>query len=77
MKSKAVNKSIYDRVAIDNQVSPKQVEEIINFVGGFTRQVIERGVFETVMLPKFGKIKAKAKKVQWDAHSKVMPKLPI
>jgi nucleoid DNA-binding protein len=76
MRRETCNKNLYDITAIQTKNSPKQVEEVIDFLSKFTKGVITKGVFETVMIPNFGKIKVKTKRAQWSIHREVMPTIP-
>lgn len=74
IKSKTVaNKQLYDEVAIKCDISPKQVEEIITFVGKFIANTIKEGSMSTVMIPRFGKFMVNQKKLQWMNHKQTVP----
>lgn len=66
------NQNLYKETAARCKVSPKQVEECVQVVGKFVSSTIKKGAFETVMIPYFGKFRAKTKKVQWANHKRVM-----
>lgn len=70
------NEDLYKATAYKCDTSPRQVEECIDVVSKFIRATMEKGAFDGVMLPYFGKIKVKVKRAQWMNHSKVMPHLP-
>lgn len=70
------NEKLYKLVAYKCDTSPKQVEECIDILSKFIRRKIEEGALEGVMIPYFGKIKVKDKRVQWLNHCRVMPHLP-
>lgn len=69
------NAKLYKEVAGRTSTSPKQVEECIKIVGSFIAATVKKGAFETVMIPGFGKFRAKTKKVQWSNHAKTLPKI--
>lgn len=71
------NQALYKETAARCKTSPKQVEECMHIVGKFIASTIKKGAFETVMIPYFGKFKAKPKKVQWANHRRVMMNIPI
>jgi hypothetical protein len=64
---KVCNKRIITHAAKMNKVPEELVEEVLSFVGGYTRRVIEAGIMETVMLPYFGKIKPKIALIEHQA----------
>lgn len=70
---KVANERLYTSVAAKFAgMSPKQVEEFVKEVGIFIHDTIERGAFETVMIPKFGKFRVKVKQVQWMNERQIM-----
>lgn len=69
------NKRIISHTAKMHKTTEVQVSEILNFIGGYTRGVIARGIMETVMLPYFGKFKPKVKEIQAAAIGKQYAKL--
>lgn len=69
------NERLYKLVAYRADSSPKQVEECIQVLSKYIRDTMERGAFEGIMIPYFGKIKVKPSRAQWMNHAKVMPKL--
>lgn len=70
------NERLYAQVAYKCDTSPKQVEECVDFLSKFIRTTMEKGAFDGVMIPYFGKIQVKALRAQWMNHVKVMPHLP-
>lgn len=70
------NEQLYKIVAHKCDTSPRQVEECVDIVSKFIKMTIEKGAFDGVMIPYFGKIKVKEKRAQWMNHAKVMPHLP-
>lgn len=64
-KLTVANERLYKETAWRTKVSPKDVEDIINSVSTFTSKVISEGAFETVMIPNFGKFRARPKQVQF------------
>lgn len=70
------NEKLYKLVAYKCDTSPKQVEECVDILSKYIKATIERGAFEGVMIPYFGKIKVKVKRAQWLNYPRVMPKLP-
>lgn len=66
------NERLYKETAWANDISPRQVEEIVGVVTGFIAQTIRIGSFDSVMIPKFGKFRVKTRLVQF--HSTLKPK---
>lgn len=64
-KKESVNNTVYQETALKHGLSPDQVEEFFKVCCGFTKEVVIRGGFETIMLPNFGKFKVKTKQVQY------------
>lgn len=70
------NELLYKETAARCKTSPKQVEECAKIVGQFIAKTMKNGAFETIMIPYFGKFKAKTTRVQWSTHKKVMAIIP-
>lgn len=64
---KVCNKRIIENTAKMAKVTEGQVEHILSFIGGYTKNVISQGIMETVMLPYFGKFRPKVKEIQTKA----------
>lgn len=58
------NDEIYEEVSEEFEIDINLVKEVIEANSKFTRKVIERGAFESVIFPYLGKIKAKLRSVQ-------------
>lgn len=69
------NKELYKLTAEKTNVSPEQVEEFFAFTCKFIADKIALNRFETIMLPSFGKFRAKTKEIQWLADRKTKPEL--
>lgn len=55
------NKRLYKETSQVMKCTPAKVEEIMEFVGIFVANTMREGVFQTIMLPYFGKFKPKKK----------------
>lgn len=53
------NERLYAEVAKQMKCKPKEIKDIIQFVGAYTADKIRSGTMETVMLPYFGKFRPK------------------
>jgi len=71
------NSRLYKETAMKFKVSPKEVEECIGIVSKFIAATIKKGAFETVVVPHFGKFRAKVKNIQHMNHDRVRFRLPI
>jgi hypothetical protein len=61
---KNCNDEVVRHVARQSDMNIGDVEDILNFVGKYTKDVVTAGVMETVMLPYFGKITPNMKVLQ-------------
>ncbi len=61
---KFCNTELYDEVAEELGVDINLVKEVVSANSTFIKETIERGAFESVIMPYLGKIKAKLRSVQ-------------
>lgn len=59
-----IDKTIIQKLATEYNLPLKTVSEIINSQFKLVGEVMEKGKFESVMLPKFGKFHVKAGRVE-------------
>lgn len=61
---KSINQELQQRVSLETGIPLNVIEDITNFQGKYTADTIKAGLFESVMWPFLGKIKAPIEKVQ-------------
>lgn len=61
---KSINQELQQRVSLETGIPLDMVKQVTEFQGKHTAEVIKAGLFESVMWPFLGKIKAPIEKVQ-------------
>lgn len=61
---KSINQELQQRVSLETGIPLDVVKEVAEYQGVYTAKTIKAGLFESIMWPYLGKIKAPIKKVQ-------------